>query len=404
MSGKFEEFDWLKYGDYKGGNRLTINSKVIGQDNKNRCYCHEPYAQELFGIYSAKDLKIVKKDLTKGDCVPVSDVFSVKEQKMTIGLSGGLSIDVDLSREKRFLQLYGYETVDSFINDLLKKGFAENFISQGIFAYVIESSPTVKVSLWQGHLKQIKEEFMEEISAPSKAYVAKVMEANKGGYFVEVQGVEAFMPGSLAAPNKIVDFRTLVGKEVIVMIEDFLVEMNSFIVSHKKYVDYVLPKKIAELDLSHKYEGTITGTSKYGIFIEFDIFTGLLHTSKMKDLTAEKFNRREYKAGDTIEFYINEITRDNRIILTEESPTEKTEKLTKFVENNKDKTLRSEVAAIMNFGVIVNVGELSGLIPNKEFKRMKMPTKNLLIGDKLDVVLFEFKDEKIIFNLNDKGA
>jgi len=401
MNAEFEQFDWLKYsGNNTGGNSLAINTKVKGQTNKNKCYSHETYAQEIFNLFSSKDIQIIKKDLVKGDCVPVSEIYSVKGEKITIGLTGGLSIDIDLGREKRFLQLFGYELVDSFVSDLLKKGFSEQFISQGIFAYVIESSPTIKVSLWQGHLKKIREEFMDEISTPTKAYVAKVLEANKGGFFVEVQGVDAFMPGSLAAPNKLVDFRSLVGKEVIVMIEDFLVEMNSFIVSHKKYIEHILPKKISELDLNKKYTGNITGTSKYGIFVEFDsIFTGLLHNSKMKELTLQDFNKRLFSPGSTIEFFINEITKDNRIILTEESPEEKKDKLNVFIENNKDKKLESEIVAIMNFGMIVNVGELSGLVPNKEFKRLNVSTRNFVIGDKLNVQLADFKDDKIVFNL-----
>jgi ribosomal protein S1 len=318
-----------------------------------------------------------------------------------IELMGGLTVEIDLGREKRFIQLFGYETIDEFVGILQKKENVEKFVSQGLLAYVIESTPTLKISLWQGHLIKIREEFMQEIESPSKAYVCKIYEANKGGFFVEVQGVDAFMPGSLAAPNKIIDFQSYVGKEVIVMIEDYLQDMNSFIVSHKKYIEHVLPKKIKELDLMKKYEGTITGTSKYGIFVEFEeIFTGLLHTSKMDEETFLNFKKRLYKPGEQIQFYINEITKDNRIILTEEDPEEKKKKFNDFVNENKDKVVEGEVAAIMNFGIIVNVGEMSGLVPNKEFRKRKVSVKNFVVGDKLKIVLSDFKDEKLVFNLH----
>jgi len=397
----FEDFNWAEFeGNHRGGNRLIPNEKIKGQDNHNICYSRAPYAQKMFDLLSDNNSQTIKKDLTKGDCVVITDIYNVRLDKMSIELSGGLSVDIDLSREKRFLQIFGYNTVDQFVEDILKPQFKVKFLEQGIYAYVIESSPTIKISLWQGHLKKIREEFMKEIESPSKAYVAKVMEANKGGYFVEVQGIEAFMPGSLAAPNKIIDFRTLVGKEVIVMVEDFLKEMNSFIVSHKKYIEHVLPRKIAELDLNHKYTGNITGTSKYGIFVEFgDIFTGLLHNSKMKEDTLRDFRNRKYNPGDQISFYINEITKDNRIILTEESPEEKREKFTKFILENKEKVIDAEVAAVMNFGVIVNVGELSGLVPNKEFKRRKIAVKNYVVGDKFKVKIADFKDDKLVFDL-----
>ena len=178
---------------------------------------------------------------------------------------------------------------------------------------------------------------MKEISSPSKAYVCKIIEANRGGFFVEVQGVDAFMPGSLAAANKISDFQSYVGKKIIVMIEDYLQDMKSFIVSHKKYIEYILPKKISELSLSDKYTGTVTGASKYGIFIEFnEIFTGLLHKSKMKPDTYSRFKDRKYNSGDSIEFYIGEITKDNRIILTEESLEEKRKKIERSEEHTSE--------------------------------------------------------------------
>jgi len=402
MSGKLEEFNWdLFENNYTGGTRLTVNPNIKGVDSKTRVFNHEPYAQELFDLYSERSTKSVRKDLTKGDCVTVVEIPYIDKDRMTVELLGGLTVDIDLNREKRFVQIYGYQTPEEFAHVLANPEIRKNFVSSGFYAYVIESSPSLKISLWQGHIKKTKDEMMEQISAPSKAYRAKVLNANRGGYFVEVSGVEAFMPGSLAAPNKIVDFQTLVGKEVIVMVEDFLKEMNSFIVSHKKYIEHVLPQKIAELDLNKLYSGTVTGTSKYGIFVEFgEIFTGLLHVSKMKDSTLDLFRRRMFKPGDPASFYIGEITKENRIILTEESPEEKKKKIDDFVQANKGKSLEASIAAIMNFGVIVNVGDITGIVPSKEFRIRKISTRNFVTGDPIKVKYLDLKDDKITFELD----
>ena len=403
MNQNLEDFNWDLYGKgYKGGNRLIPNENIKGLDLKTRVFCHDPYAQELFDLYNQSDQKTVKKDLVKGDCVTIVDIPKIDKNLMQIELLGGLTVEIDLNREKRFVQIYGYETPAAFAEVLSNPEIRKNFISQGLYAFVIESTPSLKISLWQGHIKKTKDEFMKEVQSPSKAYVAKVLNCNRGGYFVEVSGVEAFMPGSLAAPNKIMDFQTLVGKEVVVMIEDFLQEMNSFIVSHKKYIEHVLPKKIAEIDLNKKYKGSITGTSKYGIFVEFeDIFTGLLHNSKMKESTILKFKSREFKPGDLLEFYISEVAKDNRIILTEESPEEKKKKIDDFIEINKEKSLVAEIAAVMNFGIIVNFQNenLTGLIPISEFKRNKIIAKNYVLGDKIKVYFDSLKEDKLTFRL-----
>lgn len=394
-----ENFNWKKYEDWSGSG-LKINPNIKGQDRKIKVYSREPYAQELFDLYDNQSSKFVRKDLEKGDLVQIIDIpVLTSTGKMTIEILGGLTVDVDLGREKRFIQLFGFLTIDEFVSALETKSSREKFLEDGLFAYVIESSPSVKISLWQGYIKKIKEEFMAEINSPSKAYVAKINEANRGGFFVEVQGVDAFMPGSLAAANKIIDFQSYVGKEVIVMIEDYLKEMNSFIVSHKKYIEHILPKKLAELSLEEKYSGSITGTSKYGVFIEFgEIFTGLLHKSKMSEETLQKFLNREFSPGDVIESYIGEITKDNRIILTEESPEEKKKKVSDFIESHKDQPIIGEVAAIMNFGIIVNVDGLSGIIPNKEFRKFYTSPKNFIEGDKASLQLLEVKDlDKLVF-------
>ena len=395
----FEDFNWEKY-EHWNGTGLQSNPKIKGQDNKTKVFCHEPYAQDLADLYNNSPNKFIRKDLEKGDIVPITGISSIsKDGKMLIEILGGLTIDVDLGREKRFVQIFGFSTVSEFVEALNTKEKIDKFVDQGLSAFVIESAPSIKISLWQGHLKKVKDEFMNEITTPSKAYVCKVIEANRGGFFVEVQGIDAFMPGSLAAPNKIMDFQSYVGKEIIVMIEDYLQDMKSFIVSHKKYLAHILPRKIAELSLEDKYLGKVTGASKYGVFVEFDeIFTGLLHKSKMSPETNKIFQERGFNPGDSIEFYIGEVTKDNRIILTEESPEGKRKKIEELILKYENQPFEGSVVAIMTFGIIVSVGDLSGVVPNKEFRKSHSSPKNYLVGDTMKLKVLEIRDgDKLVF-------
>ena len=397
-------FNWEIYENgYNGSTKLIPNRAINGNSKENKCFSREPYAQQLFDVFTHQDSEFLKKDLKKGDFVLITDMFNPDNQFIDVELSGGLISTVDLSREKKFIQAYGYSAPKTLTDDLRDPNFKRQFLSKNLMAYIVESSPSVKISLWQGHLSAVREEFMQQISNPTKAYIAKINEANKGGFFVEVQGIEAFMPGSLAAPNKIIDFQSYVGKEITVMIEDFLKELNSFIVSHKKYLAHILPAKMQELDLMKKYNGSITGTSKYGIFVEFnELFTGLLHTSKMDDETKALFNARKFSPGDPIEFYISEITKDNRIILTKENPEDKLKKIQTFILESKDKIIDANVAAVMNFGVIVNIGDLTGLVPIKEFKKNKIMANNYVAGDIVRVMFDAFENEKLVFRLPKK--
>ena len=402
---RLEDFNWEIYTDgFVGGQKFQPNNilKNIKNTSKSVLYSREPYAGELYNLYTGENQLAIKKDLEKGDYVKIVNIIPVNESVVTLELLGGLTMDVDLNREKKFLQLFGFENTKDFMFTISSKEYLKSFLNQNLSVHVLETKNSLKISLLSAYIDKIKKEFMEQIKSPSKAYIAKINQANKGGFFVEVQGVEAFMPGSLAAPNKIIDFQTYVGKEVIVMVEDFLNEMNSFIVSHKKYVEHVLPKKLDELNLDLKYTGSITGTRPFGIFAEFeDICTGLLHVSKMKEDTLRKFNNREYKSGDTLEFYISEITKDNRIILTEESTEERKGKLNVFIDDCKEHEMEALIVAVMNFGLIIKVGEYSGLIPTREFIKRKLQIKNYNIGERLKVKFFEANEDKLTFTIAD---
>ncbi|MEG1009988.1 MAG: S1 RNA-binding domain-containing protein, partial [Clostridia bacterium] len=360
------------------------------------------YAAELLGVFDEQNT-YTSKDLEKGQYLSISKFIPLRNGIVSVELFGGINVNVDLNREKRFLQLFGHNTTEEFETYINDKSNQEEFLAQGLKAYVVEGGHNPRISLMQGYSSKVKEEMMQQIKHPKRAYVAKIVSANRGGYFVDILGVNAFMPGSLAAANKIIDFRSMVGKEVIVMVEDFINADDSFIVSHKKYIEYVLPMKIKALDLETMYEGTVTGTSKYGVFIEFgEMFTGLLHVSKMTEQTKAKYESRSYKPGDKFEFYIDEITKDNRIILSEESPEEKRQKMIAYAETIKDKLLEVKYINTLINGILVSDGDNTGIIPSKEIKKYKLTTKNLIKGDILTVMFSCIEDNKILFKLPNK--
>ena len=71
--------------------------------------------------------------------------------------------------------------------------------------------------------------------------MAKLVSSNNGGFVVEIAGmVKAFMPGSMAAANKINNYESLVGTEMEVMVESYDPKFG-FIVSRKKYLRTIVP-------------------------------------------------------------------------------------------------------------------------------------------------------------------
>jgi len=59
----------------------------------------------------------------------------------------------------------------------------------------------------------------------------------------------------------------------------YLQDSDMFIFSNKKYIKNMIPVEIEKLTKTEKYKGVVTGTSKFGIFVEFNTIL-LLNLSK----------------------------------------------------------------------------------------------------------------------------
>lgn len=310
-------FDWSLYENgYVGGYKLVVNKTIKTGTSRIKVYSHEHYAPELYKLYEGIN-NVCSKDLIKDNILRIVDLTPVNDTEIAADTLGGSTVIIDLNKEKKFISMFGINDPKEFVKSIKNPENKQIILNYGINGKVMSSGENARVSLWDGHTNKIETEFMDQIKNPTTAYVAHVKEINKGGYVVSIMGIDAFMPGSLAAPNKLTDFNVLLDKDVMVMIESFI-PGTGFIVSHKKYLKYLIPMKLKELELNKWMEGIVTGSTKFGIFIEFnDIFTGMIHTTKMSEDLKNKFMADIIKPGDKLKFYIDEITDDNRIILSD---------------------------------------------------------------------------------------
>jgi ribosomal protein S1 len=126
------------------------------------------------------------------------------------------------------------------------------------------------------------------------------------------------MPGSLGGVNKLVNFEELLGEDIYVCAINYSKEKDYIVVSHRDYLRALIPQALDAIDPGDSFGGFITGTTKFGVFVEFNkCLTGLIHKSDLDDETLEKFNSRELKPGDEVDFTVKELASNNRIILTQ---------------------------------------------------------------------------------------
>ena len=389
---KFEDASWEAIAHQ---DRKSFNPEIFEKYGV-KVYNNQPYALDYYEkVFLGSDPE--SKEPKVGETRKIVSITSITDKDMMVTLSGFVEASIDMRGEKHFCSMLA-TTYSDLLEWLGEPENRESFIANG-YSVVVESiKPYVKASISKGHTLKMKNEFFSEIRKPTAAYYGKIKEKNGGGFIINVQGVDGFLPGSLAATNIVRDFDSMIGKELPVMVEDYLKDSDTFVFSYKKYVNNIINTKLEHLDLDTKYEGTITGSAKYGLFVEFDeFFTGLIHTSKMTPDLHSKFTSGELKPGQPIEFWIKEVTNDKKIILTDEDPTIRRNELEEFKKDNLGKVKNGEVVSIQPFGALVKIQkDIVGLISQKEIKTKK---KNYAIGDKISVTVDRVQNDKIFLTL-----
>jgi predicted RNA-binding protein with RPS1 domain len=326
------DFNWDLY-ESECSNVLKQNKKVkVEKGSKDKCYCHAEYAQEDYNKYANMHYENVK-DVQKGSILPISDINVVDDNTLiaTVG-EGANNIIIDLNKETKFFNQFTTDDVptdkEMFVSNLKSSPeFKRQILSMNLTAKI--GTDVEKGSIWDGYVESINVEMKEQITRNDKAYFAEVLSTNGGGFVVEVAGtVKAFMPGSMAASNRISDYDSLIGKTMEVMVESWN-KKYGFVVSRKKYLNMVRPLKLKPIidslnsEPDKLYTGTVTGATQFGIFVELDEYiTGMLHKTLVSDSMRDDMREGVIKPGDVLSVYVHKVE-NNRVILSDVPSSER---------------------------------------------------------------------------------
>jgi len=228
-----------------------------------------------------------------------------------------------------------------------------------------------------------------------ESVTAYVRALNPAGYDVEITNggvtLPGFMPNTLAGINKLYDPTSIVGDTFQVMIESFSEHEGTYIVSRRKYLQTLIPEEISNLEFNVLYSGRVTGTTPFGIFVEFnECLTGMIHKA---NVTEEWQNRiSEIKPGQEIEFFIKEIIKE-KIILTQVLR----ETLWDTIKNGQ--LIDGKVKDVKQFGALVILDdETVGLVHTSEMEKLG---KKLTSGQdiKVKVLSVDRQSRKIFLTI-----
>lgn len=206
-------------------------------------------------------------------------VLSVGKNEVYVDVDG-IGIGVVRGRE-----LYDDEQVLSALKD-----------GDEVYASVIEienKDGNIELSFRKAGQERVWQALREKLES-REIIRTKILEANKGGLMVKLNGVMGFLPVSQLAPshyprvedgdkNRILAvLRGYVGQEFDVRIITAEADGEKLIVSERAVIEEELVQKISKLAVGLVVEGEVTGVVDFGAFVKFgEELEGLVHISEL---------------------------------------------------------------------------------------------------------------------------
>ena len=358
--------------------------------------CTEAYAADAMAMYQLADEEAKRLTMSEesNNYITQGEIVSIKKEKQIINdveVEVKTEALVDISRKNTAVCILTKEPQS--VVDQLEVGMVIDIkVKQN-------KQGTLYASIGDALNEVKRNEIFNAIGDKTVAFTGKVRELIHGGYWVEVGGIECFMPGSLGGLNKLYNFEKLVGKELIVMPITYSDEKQTIVVSHREYLRTMIPTAVETLreNIKEHVTGFVTGTTKFGVFAEFnECLTGLIPKNELDEQTLELFNKRDIKPGDEISFWTKEIISEKKIILSQAGP--KIDLWDGADEKYKPMMVtEGKVTKVTKYGAFVELEKgISGLIHKTKLKDTEL-TKGDTISVKIGSV--NVSDRKITMNL-----
>ncbi len=237
-----------------------------------------------------------------------------------------------------------------------------------------------------------------ESGATVKGFLASKV---KGGFIVDLGGVNAFLPGSLVDVRPMRDLGYLEGKELEFKIIKLDRSRNNVVVSRRAVLESErgagYEEMMKNLEEGAVVKGIVKNLTEYGAFLGFGGFDGLLHIT---DMAWKRVHHPSevLSVGDEIEVKILKYDRDkNRISLGLKQMTE--DPWRKLVRRYpKNSRVFGRVVSITDYGCFIEIEEgVEGLAHVSEMdwtNKNVNPSKVVSVGEEVEAMVVEVDEGK----------
>ncbi len=220
----------------------------------------------------------------------------------------------------------------------------------------------------------------------------RVLEVTKGGLRVDLEGVEAFLPGSLVDSRPIRNLNSFVGQDIEAKIIKCSRKRNNIVLSRKALTDEVVNKQKSEtlgnIREGYVIEGTVKNLTEYGAFVDIGGIDGLLHVTDMS------WGRLQnpgdlFKVNDNVQVKVLKLDREKEKVALgykQLIPDPWSTVMELYPINAK---LKGRVSSVTDYGAFIELEPgVEGLVHVSEMswsKRSASPKKLVRSGDEVEV-------------------
>lgn len=223
----------------------------------------------------------------------------------------------------------------------------------------------------------------------------------KGGFTVSVDGIRAFLPGSLVDVRPVRDTTHLEGKEVEFKVIKLDQKRNNVVVSRKAVIESEnsadSEQLFENLEEGQIVEGTVKNLTDYGAFVDLGGVDGLLHITDMA-WKRVKHPSEVVEVGQTIKVKVLKFDRERRRVslgLKQLGEDPWIAIATRYPVNTE---IEGVVTNLTEYGCFVEIEEgVEGLVHVTEMdwtNKNVHPSKVVNVGDKVKVKVLEIDEER----------
>lgn len=271
-------------------------------------------------------------------------------------------------------------------------------IGQTISVLVVEpenEDSYVELSLKEANLEKAWSD-LKEIKQSGQTVTAKIIEANRGGLVVRIEGVVGFLPVSQLSnenyprveggdKNKIlVHLNKFIGKEILVKIIGLDKKAEKLIVSEKALKQGEIQESLKNYQPGDIIEGTVSGIADFGAFIKFgDNLEGLAHISEL-DWQMLEHPSQVLKENEKVKAQIIDLQGEQVFLSLKSLKQDPWQKIGE--RHQPGQVVKGEVVKLSHFGAFVQIDKgVHGLVHISEFAKQNQLIDNVLkVGQSYD--------------------